>query len=257
VPPGETRWYEEPLPVERMLAHMERAGVDKVVLVHAFGAYGDDTRYLVDVAGTDPARARGVVGVYPARPGSVEAGAAAVTRPGVRGLRTLAIDPSTDAWLEGDGPERLWEAAAGAGVPLIVCARAAQLARLRETVTAHPEVPLVLDDCGVPELTDRGLIPASHPVLAMAEHPWVSVKVFSPRLVEAEVAGSAGALLDQVLGAFGADRVAWGSNFPQSGVADYGVLVEVARAATRSLAPTDREAVLGGTAERLWFGPGA
>ena len=54
---------------------------------------------------------------------------------------------------------------------------------------------------------------------------------------------------------FGADRLAWGSDHPQSYELPYPEMV-AARAEGRGagLQPNARTAVLGGTARRLWFG---
>jgi predicted TIM-barrel fold metal-dependent hydrolase len=187
-----------------------------------------------------------------ATPRSLDALASQVATPGVRSVRVLALSPANDEWLDDDRSSTLFSAVARAGCPLIICAFATQLERLYPLVAAHPQVPVVIDDCGVATLED-GLVPDKHPLHTFAELGHVAVKVFSPMLLAAARQGTASGLIDQMVGAFGAQRVAWGSNYPQSGLS-YATLVGAARAATAALAPSDRDAVLEGTAAGLWFG---
>ncbi len=253
LPEGRTPWWVEPMPLDRMLRLMDTSGVDRVVLIHAFGAYGNDNSYVLSVAGDDPARVRAVCGVdtdHTAAAGTVSSSAAV---PGVAGIRVLALgtEPDSDPWLDDGRAESIWDAAAALGDTVIVCARGTGLARLLPHVAGRPDVPVVLDDCGVPEL-DGDRIPAGHPVFSFTDLPHVAVKVFSPMLLAAQRAGSSTRLVDQVVGSFGADRVAWGSNFPQSGI-EYPTLVAAAHRATASLTTAQADAVLGATAHRLWF----
>ncbi len=46
----------------------------------------------------------------------------------------------------------------------------------------------------------------------------------------------------------------WGSDHPHTDGPGYGPLVDLARASTGALAAADRDAVLAGTARRLWPG---
>lgn len=257
VPPGERRWWESPFPVEALVGDLDRCGVDRAVAVQAYGAYGADSRYVAEAAASVASRVAAAVGVEPSDPASLDAAAALARSPAVPAIRVLALDPTTDGWLDDGSADALWALGAKSGLGMIVCARAGGLRRLLGIAEAWPDVVVALDDCGVAPLDDRGRIHADHPVWGFAALPHVCVKVFSPMLIEAERRGSAAGLLDQVTGALGPDRVAWGSNFPQSGVGDYRVLVDAARAACAGLAPSAREAVLGATAERLWFAPGS
>lgn len=253
VPPGERRWWQSPFPVEALTAELDRCGVDRAVAVQAFGAYGADSRYVAEAAASAWPRVAAAVGAEPPVGASMEAAAALARSAAVPAVRVLALDPPTGGWLDGGPAEALWTLAGEAGVGLIVCARAEALRRLLPLAEARPDVALVLDDCGVAPLDERGRIDGAHPVWDFAALPHACVKVFSPMLIEAERRGSAPGLLDQMTGSFGADRVAWGSNFPQSGVGDYRVLVDAARAACSRLSATARDAVLGANAERLWF----
>jgi predicted TIM-barrel fold metal-dependent hydrolase len=73
-------------------------------------------------------------------------------------------------------------------------------------------------------------------------------------LHSARDAGGSAPLADRLVDSFGAARVAWGSDHPQSYEVPYPDMVQLARDACAGLEPDDRAAVLGGTSARLWFG---
>ncbi len=62
---------------------------------------------------------------------------------------------------------------------------------------------------------------------------------------------TARAFLEQLVGAFGADRIAWGSNFPAS-EGPLAKLVALAREWVSFLPAADQERILGGTAVALY-----
>jgi len=60
-------------------------------------------------------------------------------------------------------------------------------------------------------------------------------------------------LSERLASGFGANRLCWGSDHPQDQRSTYAGKVELAHHATRTLEAADRDAVLAGTAMRLWF----
>jgi predicted TIM-barrel fold metal-dependent hydrolase len=66
--------------------------------------------------------------------------------------------------------------------------------------------------------------------------------------------GGAPELTAQLVGAFGATRICWGSDHPQTFEVPYPQMVALAMHATETLDAPARDAVLGGTTRRLWFG---
>ncbi len=51
---------------------------------------------------------------------------------------------------------------------------------------------------------------------------------------------------------FGAERLVWGSDYPQTHDRTYAELVDLGRASCAALSESDRDEVLGGNALRLW-----
>ena len=87
-------------------------------------------------------------------------------------------------------------------------------------------------------------------MLALARHVGLHLKVTSHVL---EAAGAdAPALVERLAATFGADRLVWGSDYPQTHDRSYAKLVALGRAACEELTESDRARVLGGNALRLW-----
>ena len=60
-------------------------------------------------------------------------------------------------------------------------------------------------------------------------------------------------VLATIVDAYGARRVIWGSDFPQTPVASYREAVTEGRSAAAALPEQDRDDILGGNALRLWW----
>ena len=187
-------WYlTRPVTAERLVELMDDAGVDRAVLVQAFGAYGTDNGYTVDAARARPDRFTAVVIVDVdddpvTRLETLHAGG------GVTGVRLFAIGTG---WLDDDRSFPLWAAARDLGVEVVVTILPDLLPRLDAVLDAHPDVPVALDHCG--------FATTAAPVVPLARHPNLRLKV-TPHVV---------GLVDDLAAAFGRDRLVWGSDFPQ------------------------------------------
>jgi predicted TIM-barrel fold metal-dependent hydrolase len=114
------------------------------------------------------------------------------------------------------------------------------------------KVPIILDHFGRPDARGGPPYNAAAPLMGLAAHSNVYLK-FTPvvlgRLKECKA--DVHAFIGKLVQEFGADRIAWGSNWPNSP----GTLeqhVAAANAALASLSEPDRDAVLGGPALRLY-----
>ena len=85
------------------------------------------------------------------------------------------------------------------------------------------------------------------------EYPNLHLKVTSGVLEAAEAGGhDPRDLVDRLVAEFGADRIVWGTDYPQTRDRPYADLVALGRHACERLSPGDTDLVLGGTAVRLW-----
>ncbi len=246
-----SQWFREhPVTAEEYLATATAAGVDAAVLVQAHGAYGSDNAYVLHALRVAPERVVGVVIVDPEDPDPAARLRELAAVPGCHGVRLFGIGPEPPEWFEGDVGVALWDTAIDLDLRIVATLLAPDLPRLATMLARHPGAPVVLDHCGFPDLRDGPSFPGLTPVLALARHVGLHLKVTSHVL---EAAGAdAPALVERLAATFGADRLVWGSDYPQTHDRSYAELVALGRAACEELTESDRARVLGGNALRLW-----
>jgi predicted TIM-barrel fold metal-dependent hydrolase len=241
-------WYRtSPVDASALAALMAAAGVERAVLVQAVGAYSDDNSYALDAAAADPHRFAAVVMVDPRGPDPAKRLRECVAR-GAAGVRLFAVR-NPDESVAAPAYRGLWETAAAHQLPVVVTVWTAQLPGVAAMATAYPGLPVVIDHCAFPSFPG-GL----GPVLALRSLPNVSVKVTAHLLHDAVAAGERPArVLASIVEAYGAQRVIWGSDFPQTPVGSYSDVVDEGRQVAATLSERDRELILGANAVRLWW----
>lgn len=246
-----SQWFREhPVTVEDFLATAAAAGVDRAVLVQAHGAYGADNAYVLDALRVAPERFVGVVIVDPVPPGAPSRLRELAAAPGCHGVRLFGIGPEPPVWFDGDTGVALWDAAVDLGLRIVVTLLAPDLPRLVSLLDRHPGVPVVLDHCGFPDVAGGPPFVRAAPLFALARHPGLHLKITSHVL---EGAGpDAGELVERLASGFGAERLVWGSDYPQTHDRPYRELVALGREACAGLPADDQARVLGGNALRLW-----
>jgi L-fuconolactonase len=245
---------ERPTTVETLIASMDEAGVAKAAVVHSSTTYGFDNRYVID--GCNQYKDRLVaVGSVDMLADDVPAVIKSWADRGLAGLRiftggsTKDFDPS-----ELDNPKsfRAWEALAELGLPMCIQTGPIGLPQVRILAGKFPTVNIILDHLGRPDVLDGPPYANAASLFAMADLPNIYLKL-TPRIfgdVKKERA-SAETFFPRVVEAFGAQRLAWGSNFPTSP----GTLKEIlaiARAGLQSLSESDRAWIFGKTAQKLY-----
>jgi L-fuconolactonase len=247
---GSDWWRRGRYEADDVLDTLVGAGVARMVAVQAAGAYGDDNRYVVDVATSYPDSVRAVAVVDPDKTGVAGMITELAASRGVSGVRYMAVRPS-DTWVGTEKADNAFEAAAEAGLTVVLTVFAEQLPALRPVLERFPHVPVVLDHCAFPDMVGA-TVARDSPLAALAGLPQVTVKVTSHNLAPLGVAGAARTFVEQLVGWFGTRRILWGSDYPQTTHDSYADLVDLALDAFSDLAPTERAAVLGGNTQRLF-----
>jgi predicted TIM-barrel fold metal-dependent hydrolase len=126
------------------------------------------------------------------------------------------------------------------------------LPQVRSLAERFPNVPIILDHLGRPDVTDGPPYAKAQSLFDLADVPSIYFKL-TPRIMGDSVSGAAtpDTLFPKLVEVFGADRLAWGSNFPTSP----GTLSEILATAQdrlSSLSAGDRVRVFGGTAATLY-----
>ena len=250
-----SQWFREhPVSAEEYAAAAASAGVERAVLVQAHGAYGSDNSYVLDAVGVAPDRFVSVVIVDPDDPTAPVILRRLASVPGCHGVRLFGIGPAAPVWFDDAPGVALWEVASGLDLRIVATLLAPELPRLRAMLARFREVPVVLDHCGFPDL--RGGPPFRHasPLFELAAFPELYLKVTSHVLEAADTStpGGAAALVERLAAEFGAERLVWGSDYPQTHDRTYRELVDLGRASCAGLSESDRDRVLGGNALRLW-----
>lgn len=236
------------LPVDAVLRVMEKAEVERAVLVQHLGEF--DNGYIETAVAEHPDRFV-AVGLVDHRSADWSRALHRIAESGcLRGVR-VPQEALTEnaAFCEGVMARSL--------VPLfdLPDGVGCEIARLRELARDHPEVPVVISHLGYPEVS-HGEIVRGHEIVELAAEPSMTVLLSGQSQFCAYPYAPLSELRDSVIGAFGPDRVMWGSNFPYLTDDDDYVRDLSLTASLASLAePEDAASVLGGTAQRVFFAP--
>lgn len=246
-----TRWWEAPgVDGDALVGTLASAGVHQGIVVQAVGLYGFDNRYLVDVVRAHQERLRAVVAVDVGDPGFLGAIASAGQTPAVVGARLFALR-SARSWVGAPQAAQAVRACGKAGLTVVLTALGTQLDALRPALASCPDTAVVVDHCGFPTLRS-GRIVADDPMWSLAELTNVSLKVTTHLLASAGPEHHPAMVMGQLVQRFGAQRVLWGSDHPQSALRSYGDHLRLAHRAVARLVPEEQAAVLGANAARLF-----
>src|SRR5262249_33435379 len=134
---------------------------------------------------------------------------------GVSGVRLLAIGNPTLPHLDDPKALALCEVADELDLPVIATVLADQLPELHAMLQRFPDVTVALDHCGFPDLSGGPPYAKAADLFDLAPLPNISLKVSCHLLEQAEATGDPRDLVDRLAGAFSADRLLWGSDYPQ------------------------------------------
>jgi predicted TIM-barrel fold metal-dependent hydrolase len=251
----QSTWSQErPVSAEGVIEALDAAGIAKAVVVQASTVYGHDNRYVVDSVRAYPQR---LVGVY-----SIDALAPdAVQRidhweaQGLHGFRLFTTGttmPGQSDWLGHRDSYPAWAHAEKLGIPICLQMTMQGLPTLRTLLKQFPKVRVLLDHCARPDLDDGPPYKAAQALFDMANFEGVHLKLTNRTLdAAAQSRSHPTAFLEKLVSTFGAERIAWGSNFP----AAEGSLSELATTAgdvLSSLTEAQQAMIFGGTVTRIY-----
>ena len=246
-----------PVTAEGLAARMDETGIRQAVLVQATTAYGYDNSYVLDSRRRLPGRFIAVGTFDPLRPDAASALAAAVGTGGLAGVRLFTSGstvPTQGEWFAAPEAYEFWERAGELDVPVCLQMRlGAATKQLESVLNRFPGVRVLLDHVGYPDIAASPARAGSE-VAELASHPSLHLKLTHRNLERLRDAGDGAVdFLDPMVEAFGAERIAWGSNCPAA-EQPLPELLQLAQDVLAVLPVDARQEIFAGTARRLYPG---
>jgi predicted TIM-barrel fold metal-dependent hydrolase len=243
-----------PVDHDGLLAAMDAAGIAQAVVVQASTVYGHDCSYLVEAVRAHPDRFVGVFSIDALADDAV----AQMQRwlgEGLVGMRlftTGSTMPGQSHWLGDPKSFPAWAYAEANGISVCLQMTMEGIPILRGLLERFPGVRVLLDHLARPDLSDGPPYAKAAELFDLAAYPGVYLKLTNRTLAAAaQGASTAEAFVTQLTGAFGAQRILWGSNFPAAEGSLPDLLAE-ARAGVAGLGPDDQAMILAGAARALY-----
>lgn len=245
---------ERPTTYDQLLAAMDEAGVAKAAIVHSSTAYGYDNSYVADAVEAVPERFTGVYSIDVLAPDAVKTFDYWLGR-GCAGMRlfttgstlpnqaTFFVDPKADPF---------WEHAQAKNIPVCMQMKQEGIPLLRQVMDRFPKITMILDHFSRAPFEDGPPYAKAQALFDLAKYKQVYLKV-TPINVTPKSWGNGApeTFFGKVVDTFGAERIAWGSNFPNS----VGTMKEILNAAQKAFSfakASDQDWIFGKTAQTLY-----
>jgi predicted TIM-barrel fold metal-dependent hydrolase len=245
---------ERPTTYRQLLDAMDEAGVAKAAIVHSSTAYGYDNSYVADAVEAVPERFTGVYSIDVLAPDAVKTFDYWLGR-GCTGMRlfttgstlpnqaTFFVDPKADAF---------WEHAQAKNIPVCMQMKQEGIPLLRQVMDRFPKITMILDHFSRAPFEDGPPYAKAQALFDLAKYKQVYLKVTPINVTPKSWGnGAPDTFFGKVVDVFGADRIAWGSNFPNS----VGTMKEILTAAQKAFSfakASDQDWIFGKTAQVLY-----
>ncbi len=245
---------EHQVTVEDMVKAMDEAGIASSALVQSATCYGYNNSYVAHAVERYPDRFTGVGTIDVLQGDAVETMKGWIAR-GISGLRLYTGGSKLEfdfSWLNDPKSFPVWEYAEKNGVSMCIQARAPAFPIVTEMARRFPGARIIIDHLARMDTTDGPPYANAEPLFALAEFSNIYLKV-TPRSFDLANSGKASpeTFFAKLVSKFGANRIAFGSNYPASS-GSLKEIVERAKDNLKSLSQEDRDWILGRTAETLY-----
>ena len=248
-------WSQQrPVSCEKMIEAMDRAGVAKSAIVQASSVYAYDNSYVAAAVAAHPRRFTGVFSVDLIAPAAVETMKYWIGK-GLTGMRLYTAGtslPEQTVWFADPKTFPAWTFAGETGIPVCMQMRAKGFPQLKPMLERFPGVRFVIDHLARTEMADGPPYAAAAPLFELARYPNVYLKVTHRNFEEARNGrASPETFFTRLVEKFGANRIAWGSNYPAA-KQTLPELVALARESLGFLPQQDRDWIFAKTALTLY-----
>lgn len=215
VAPHGVNWVRDmPVSAEKMIRLADEAGIDRVMLMQALGAYEYDNSYCVDSGLRYPERLLAVAIIDVEKDGVEDRARYWVKERGAKGMRLIGGLPTEPAWPDPQRVHSFWKAAADLGVPICAITLAQHIPNVRRLAEQFPQVPVALDHMAFPDVASGPPYAGARPLFDLARLPNIYLKFSTPSLDRMrEVGASPKEFFSRLIDRFGPHRLMWGTNF--------------------------------------------
>jgi len=243
-----------PVTTEQMIAAMDKAGVAKAAIVQASTCYGHDNSYVADAVAAYPDRFTGVFSVDVLASDAPERMRHWVER-GLTGLRLFTIGstmPDQASWLDDPKTYPAWQCASELGLSICLQMSATALPQMIRLAERFPKVRIILDHMARPQIEDGPPYAAAASLFALAKYPSVYLKLTERNFTQSRKGkATPETFFPKLVAAFGASRLAWGSNYPSS-EGSLAELLALAKISLACLSQADQDWIFAKTAQNLY-----
>lgn len=243
-----------------LLAIARPHGVNRVVLIQHQVYHGWDNRYLTDTAKQQPDVFR-VVGMVDDTQPHPDRAMKRLQDRYVTGFRITPSIRGADRWLSGPGMESMWRCAAETRQAMCCLINPQQIPAIDRMCERFPDTPVVIDHFGRVgidgQIRESDLRALCH--LARHRHSYIKVSAFYALGKKRPPYDDLAPMIRRLYESFGPQRLMWASDAPYQ-LQDnhsYEASISLVRDRLEFLSPTERQWLLRGTAEKVFFAGGA
>lgn len=240
---------------EELLATMASENVDRCVLIAHNIFYGFDNRYMTDAAQAHPGKFRVVGMVDDAQP-HPDVAMKRLLPLGVTGFRIVPWRRG-EQWLSNSGMQTMWKCAAETRQAICCLINPENLPEVDRNCARFPDTPVVIDHFARIGVDGKFAEADLKNLCRLARHKNTSVKISAyyalgekkpPHLEILPV-------IKRLYDSFGASRLMWASDSPYQlvGENNYSASIALVRDRIDFVTPQERQWLLGGTAEKVYF----
>ena len=258
---GDYNWLSAELGVlyrdyqpQELAEYLRDAGIDKTVLVQAAATVAESD-YLLSLA-DQYAFIAGVVGwIDMAAPDALAQLAHLAEHPRLLGIRPMIQDIADPQWMLRNQLAPVYRELITRGLRFDALVKPPHLDALLTLLQCYPELPVVIDHGGKPDIAQGAFAPWASRMQTLAQETHAYCKL-SGLLTEAGPDTGAEQLrpyVEHLLECFGPQRLMWGSDWPVLNLAaDYPQWLTLTNSLLADLKDADRDSIMGGTAARFY-----
>jgi predicted TIM-barrel fold metal-dependent hydrolase len=217
---------------------------------------GEENSYVADCAASQPDRLAAVCLVDPRKTNAADRLEYWVKERGCRGLRLRPRSPDEAALFAHPSTEPLWARAQRLGIVISILMGPEHLPALDKRLERFPELPVVIDHLGHPDVTGGVSAPAFQYLLQMARHPQLFVKLSGFYYIARQPYPypDCRPLVQALYEHYGPRRLLWGSDFPHVLLkTDYGRTVHLLPRMGLRCSQTELDWIMGENGRELYW----